>query len=390
MSDRNARVLLIEDNPGDARLIEIYLSEADSISGSIFRAPTLTKALELVPRVNPDVVLLDLSLPDAQGLDALYKVKEACPELPVVILTGMQDADLGPRAVRRGAQDYLSKDAINGPLLGKALRYAIERNHLRLETERLQAELIQRRRLADVGQTVAGISHYIKNVLMRMHVSSEMIAKRLEEGHDEDLARLWPIFSRATDELNHYVLKMLDFSRNEQLDLEPVDPNELAEEIVRLCNPDAQNYSLRLTADTDPGVPPVKADSERLKDAVLNLVSNAIEACEGSEGAEITVSTAWRDGDPNATISVIDTGPGVPDDAKAHIFEPYFTTKAKHGNGIGLALVQKIVLAHEGRIRMSSVPGRTVFEIAIPVASGIDTPPAAVAGAAPSAPPPVS
>lgn len=137
-------VLLIEDDPGDARLIEEMLGDDEGYDFQFDHVKTLEGAFEMLSRVEHDVVLLDLSLPDSQGLPTLSAVLNARPDSAVVVLTGLSDEETGLEAVRQGAQDYLMKDHVDGQLLARAVSYAVERSHLEKELKRtvhqLQAE----------------------------------------------------------------------------------------------------------------------------------------------------------------------------------------------------------------------------------------------------------
>jgi len=131
-------ILLVEDNPGDADLVRERLEETTSARFRVRHAKQLGAALQLFGKEVFDVILLDLSLPDVQGLDTVRSVRAACADVPVVVLTGLQDEGVGLEAIREGAQDYLVKDQIDGPLLARALRYAMERK--RAEEALRQAE----------------------------------------------------------------------------------------------------------------------------------------------------------------------------------------------------------------------------------------------------------
>ncbi|MCG8603786.1 diguanylate cyclase, partial [bacterium] len=133
--DSLIKVLLIEDSAGDARLLKETLSEVDSLEFTIIHADRLSAGLQLLHENAFDIVLLDLALPDAMGLDALQQVHTERPEVPVVILTGHNDESLGVEAVQQGAQDYLAKGGITQEMLAKAIRYALERNRLLTEVE---------------------------------------------------------------------------------------------------------------------------------------------------------------------------------------------------------------------------------------------------------------
>lgn len=131
--DNVIKVLLVEDNPGDARLIREMLNEVREVTFDVQRADRLSTSLERLAQGDIDVVLLDLSLPDSQGLETFARVYAQAPEVPVVLLTGLDDADLAVRAVREGAQDYLVKGQLDSGLLARAIRYAIERHRAQVE-----------------------------------------------------------------------------------------------------------------------------------------------------------------------------------------------------------------------------------------------------------------
>lgn len=127
MEKREIRVLLIEDNPGDARLIQEMLAEAREVRFSMSHSDRLSAGLDRLDEAPYDVVLLDLGLPDSRGLDALPTLRSRMPKLPVVVLTGIEDEELALHAVQQGAQDYLQKGQLDSNLLARSLRYAIER-----------------------------------------------------------------------------------------------------------------------------------------------------------------------------------------------------------------------------------------------------------------------
>jgi two-component system cell cycle response regulator len=133
MSTAVTRILLVEDNPGDARLIEEALSEIAKLRFELFRCETLAQALEFCSQKSPDAVLLDLGLPDAQGLETVRRMHRAAQQTPLVVLTVSNDEDLAIRSLHEGAQDYLPKAQINGALVWRALRYAMERQRVQLE-----------------------------------------------------------------------------------------------------------------------------------------------------------------------------------------------------------------------------------------------------------------
>lgn len=135
------RVLLVEDNPGDARLVQEAFLESNFTRFEVEHAPTLAHATEQLTRNRADVVLLDLSLPDGQGLRSAARFMSAFPNVPFIILTGLDDEAVGLDAVRQGAQDYVIKGQFDGKFLIRVIRYAIERKQAAIEKEEMIREL---------------------------------------------------------------------------------------------------------------------------------------------------------------------------------------------------------------------------------------------------------
>jgi diguanylate cyclase (GGDEF)-like protein len=137
MHDKNFKILLIEDNPGDVRLIQEILSEIKDAKFDFLIANRLSEGLELLTKDGIDVVLLDLSLPDSQGLETFTKVHEKTPDVAIIVLTGLDDSEIGIKAVQKGAQDYLVKGKVDGNLLFRSIRYAVERQRMLRELKAL-------------------------------------------------------------------------------------------------------------------------------------------------------------------------------------------------------------------------------------------------------------
>jgi signal transduction histidine kinase len=135
------RILLVEDSPGDVRLLQEFLKEGSDCRFQITQVDRLSIGLERLAEAHFDAVLLDLSLPDSQGLDTLVRLHEAVKDVPIVVLTGTEDEALGVRLIQAGAQDYLVKGQVTGHQLIRSLRYAAERKRAEEELQRTLGEL---------------------------------------------------------------------------------------------------------------------------------------------------------------------------------------------------------------------------------------------------------
>lgn len=170
------RILLVEDNPGDADLVREALSWDTQRAYDLRHVCTLAEAVSTLGGEGAEVVLLDLGLPDARGDETLDAVLAAAPLVPVVILTGLADDRSGTAAVRRGAQEYLSKGSLSDELLVRTIRHSVERHRLRLRSEELTRSIVSSERLKSIGQLAAGVAHEISNPAAFVAANSEALA----------------------------------------------------------------------------------------------------------------------------------------------------------------------------------------------------------------------
>lgn len=240
----------------------------------------------------------------------------------------------------------------------------------------------ERDRLAAMGETIAVVSHAIKNILQGLQGGAGAIELAIERG-DLQLAREgWPILSRNLDRIHDLTFNMLAWSRTSHLDIEPGSLASVVDDVVALQQPTFSQRRVRLEHAS--GVmADVPFDAASLHQALLNLVLNALEAVPARSG-EVRIETGVDEPRSEAFIAVIDNGPGVPVGSHASIFEPFASSRGQRGTGLGLAVTRRIAAAHGGRVVLQTKEGKgSRFEIRLPlhVASGdpgdTDVPPPA-------------
>lgn len=402
------QVLLIEDNPGQARSIQRMLR------GSPFSctvASTLTGGITQTTEQRPDIVLLDLILPDSGGLDSFHTLRTQLGDVPVVILTAFDNEAVAQAAVASGAQDYVIKGTINARALQRVVRYAIERHRFEVERRTFERQLAQSRQLEAIGQLAAGIAHEIntptqyvsdntrflrdafldiRGMLERLrHCGAEGGAlltpselKHLLEEADTDylLEEMPRALEQSLDGLSRItriVQAMKSFSHPPVEEKLPVDLNK-ALETTLVVTSNEWKYVAEVTTEFDPELPDVACYPGELNQVFLNLIVNAAHAIAevvapdtGAKG-RITVSTSLlSDGD--AEIRIADTGCGIATDNRPKVFDPFFTTKdVGKGTGQGLAIAYNIIVKkHGGMIDFESMPGQgTCFFIRLPLTNG--------------------
>jgi signal transduction histidine kinase len=263
-----------------------------------------------------------------------------------------------------------------GQLAGIAL------SNLHLHQGKLQTE-----RLAAMGQTVASLSHSIKNILQGLSGGADLVEMGLKREDLEISRQGWGILRRNLDRIAGLTTNMLAFSRQRQIEIEFTHLRPLIEDCAQLLETVCEQAGVALIVDAEDDVPPVPIDASLIHQALMNLLTNALEAVPQGTGS-ITVRLHYEEPDARgpgspgeAHVMVIDNGPGIPKERQASIFEPFQTSKGVRGTGLGLAVTKRVVEDHRGRITVESKPGKgSTFTIVLPADPGRIIDPSATRG----------
>ncbi len=230
------------------------------------------------------------------------------------------------------------------------------------ELNLLKDEIERSKRLAAVGRLAAGVAHEIRNPLSSLKGYATFFKEIFET--DSDNYNIADVMTKEVDRLNRVVSELVELAKPLQVSAKPVHMKNLIEDSVKIVAHDAEQHKIAIEIDIDDDAGTIVADADRLRQVLLNLYLNAIQAMEGPGTLGIRLS---RDDSDNAVrITVSDTGSGIKEEALPDIFEPYFTTKLS-GTGLGLAIVDNIVRAHKGEVSVKSKPGTgTSFSIILP------------------------
>ncbi|QDT37113.1 ATP-binding protein [Stratiformator vulcanicus] len=251
---------------------------------------------------------------------------------------------------------------------GTETRFSDEQLHLLLtigrqsamavENNRYQEALVKAERLAAMGQTIALISHHIKNILQGVRGGSYLIEMGLDQHDEDNIRKGWGIVERNQDRIYNLVMDMLTFSKERTPSMQIGQVNEVVREAAELMKARADEVGVRLGIKLDEDLPPAMFDSEGIHRAILNIATNAIDAVEGSEKGAVRIETGYSESQDAVYISVVDNGPGIPDDMIDTVFQIFESTKGSRGTGLGLAVSRKILREHGGDIHIETKVGR--------------------------------
>jgi len=297
--------------------------------------------------------LLPASLIPEKFLTALM------PEHGTVTLEGeltTQDGEVVPVSI---ASFGLESEHIH---IGRAFFIHDLRARKKLEKDKIDAE-----RLAAVGQTVASLAHGIKNILMGLEGGMYIMSTGLHGGKTERLHQGWEILERNIGKISNLAKNLLNFSKGRKVNPTLIKPHILLRDVFDLFQQAAEQENIILSLESAEDLPAVAFDQEELHTCLVNLVSNAIDACKMSVKTDCTVVLKCYNKDRTVYFEICDQGCGMDYEVKQKVFTNFFTTKGTEGTGLGLLTTRKIVQEHGGTIEFESIPGQgSCFRLVFP------------------------
>ena len=381
------RILLIEDNPGDADRVSLELRKGYG-DYKIQWAKRLKEAVKQLDEREFDVVLADLTLPDSHGLKIVTRLRDHVRDVPIVVLTSLSSDDAALDSLNRGAQDYLVKDDLTANTLERSIRYAVHRQQWLSEIETLLAEvqtskrLLERKndRLAKLYKTaqefVDNVSHEFRTPLTVIKEYASLMSDGVVGPTNNEQDRMLAVVEDRADDLNIMVDDMLDVSKLEagMLGVRRA-PCSVADVVRRIRfglerKAAVKKVSLDISIEED--LAPVYCDDEKIGRIIVNLVVNAIKFCR-----DPGVVRLWAKENPEAgevIVGVTDNGPGIDEAKQAELFQRFkqLGTQSRgstKGFGLGLSIAKELVDLNFGEMRVCSESGAgSTFSFTIPVA----------------------
>jgi signal transduction histidine kinase len=280
---------------------------------------------------------------------------------------------------RTSAREVLAKNVANatGKFTEDHLKLAIAIGHqaaLAVEETRYHFAMVQAERLAAIGQTIAALSHHIKNILQGLKSGSEILKMGLGDKDEVLLQKGWKIVEKNQGKIYDLVMDMLSYSKEREPAIEETDINAIVEDVADLLENKAKEMGVKLEIRPDKTLPSVQVDPEGLHRALLNIMGNAMDAVEDRKMPQVQATVKL---DPDAgwvRVEILDNGVGISPEKVEDIFKPFVSTKGSKGTGLGLPVSRKILREHGGDIIVKSEPGKgSKFILRMPIKSPLGT-----------------
>lgn len=396
---KNCLVLMVDDNPKNIQLLGSILSKEGY---RIAIATSGHQALSIANKIIPDLILLDVMLPDIQGFDVCRQLR-GTPEtqdIPVLFLTAKTETEDKIKGFNVGGTDYLTKPYEAGEILARVrtqLTLRLAQKQLLAYNQQLEGllkertkDLIKSERQAAFSLLIKGIVHNLKNPLFTILGSFEMIQQMQEEfkqnpqyaqmdpcvtevcARTYDMVRIGEASAKTLLDLIESLMAKSRSDKRESLEI--VDINELIQQELKFMEADAQlAYKVKKEFTFYPQSLPVEVVPVEFVQVFQNLVRNALDAMRGRKDAVLRIETGLDNGAVFFLVS--DNGPGIELETQSKIFDPFFTTKTKtnpdyegpEGNGLGLYTCREMVSSYQGKIELTSEPGQgTHFRVSFP------------------------
>jgi len=380
-------ILLVDDEEGIRNVLNITLTHAGF---KVMLAPDGDTGFKVFKAQKPEIVITDIKMPGIDGIELLRQIKQISPETEVIMITGHGDMDFAVKSLQHEASDFITKP-IDSEELELSVKKAVDRISInsRIKIYMDDLELLIREKdkaidesqsLITIGQTVAGMSHVIKNIAGGLKGSSFILEQGIENENREYLVKGWEMMKGNIDKITNLSLDLLNYAKTSRLKLKKINPIQPVLELMDLLKPRAIEKKIIFTLSPLDEEYFVLVDKDAIYNAIFNLVTNAFDSFEKNMGNEKKIEKSETEEKvKKVTISmeketdwivyqVIDNGKGMDENISQSLFKEFITTKGAHGTGFGLMTTKKIIDEHQGKIFFTNKKGKgSVFTIKLPL-----------------------
>ena len=341
MECERATVLVVDDENGPRQALRMLLKE----EYNVLTADNVPRALGVLGEQQVDAIITDLRMPGLSGIELLRQVRKLFPGLQVIILTGYGQLDTAMAAIDHGAFAYIEKPFDNEFMLAR-VRACLAKKKEETEHRALEEIAFQANRFETLGRLVTGTMHDLGTPLSVIGTHLEMLLSKT--GCDNLEGRLRTMRAQV-EHCTDIVRTTMNYLRQTPGKSAPFSLNAVAMACFEVARPILAKENILTELDTDRSLPMLIGEVVLVRQAVLNLVTNAVQALQGPEYSGRIRLRTWAE-DHWVCLAVEDNGPGIPKSCRNHIFDALFTTKADRGTGLGLAVVRHVMEHHNGEV----------------------------------------
>lgn len=368
-------ILVVDD---DSEIVALCRTILEKDGYGVDKAAMGRQALDLLGQKNYNFVILDLDLPDIDGMEILKTIKTKRPDVGVIIMTGIGSDEIKKKAIQLGADDYISKPFTvdemclivrhcleKQKLAGEVEKFKDYARNLEREVKVMQDELVQSEKMSAMARVIGYVAHELRNPLANIKTFSQFCLTSRTISLDEKVRERLEIILKNVEKANKIITDTLAFSKPIKISLNIGSINEILEKVCEGFEPDAGAPAVKIIKKLSAKLPSSKFDPGHMERVFSNIVQNASQAMP--DGGTLTVETLFNKKEKRITVNFIDTGRGIDEKEVGLIFEPFFT-KRQGGVGLGLSFAREIIQLHRGKISAASKEGKgTTITVELPV-----------------------
>ncbi len=339
----DTHILIVDDENGPRQALRMLLKE----EYAVHLAPSVSRALEVIEKEPIGLVITDLRMPEQSGVDLLRQTKRLSSDIQVIIFTGYGQLETAMKAVEYGAFAYIEKPFDNDVMLDM-VKSAIQKFRLESERHAFEKLALEASRFETLGRLVSGMMHDMGTPLTVLSSHIELLMMNPDR---DDLIRRLETMKGQVQYCAEMARSTMSYLRHDSDQLKAVSLNDVVRTCLNVAAPLLREQRVELDDDLAESLPQTVCDDVLMRQAIMNIVTNACQAMDGQEGDRQLFIKTWAE-NGSICLSIEDSGSGIPEELRESVFETFFSTKGQSGTGLGLGVVRNVMRRFDGTVNL--------------------------------------